>query len=62
MNQSIKQRKTAGKCHKRQCSNCKYCFLHPLLGVACGKEYPATYNDILISEDDSYECDRDYGY
>lgn len=62
MNKSIKQRKAEGKCPKRKCDNCKYCFLHPFLGVACGKEYPATYNEIVAMEGDGIEIDRDYGY
>ena len=52
MNKTIAERKAEGKCKNKKCTDCEYCFIHNLLGVACGKEYPATFNDIIRQEED----------
>lgn len=55
MNRTIKQRKAAGECKNKKCDDCEYCFIHETLGIACGKEYPATHNDILREEEGEWE-------
>jgi hypothetical protein len=55
MNRTISQRKAAGECKNKKCTDCDKCFLHPLLGVACGIEYPASFNRVLQEEDDEEE-------
>ena len=52
MNKTITERRAEGKCKNKKCINCDKCFIHPQLGIACGKEYPATFNDIVCQEQD----------
>lgn len=52
MNRTIAKRKADGECKGIKCDDCEYCFIHFSLGIACGKEYPATYASI----DDDDEC------
>lgn len=55
MNRTIKKRKADGECKNKKCSSCEYCFIHPLLGIACGQEYPASFADVCRYESDDYE-------
>lgn len=55
MNRTIKERKEAGECKGMDCGECEYCIIHFLLGIACGKEYPAEYRDILRDEEGDWE-------
>lgn len=58
MNRTISERRADGECKDTKCIDCDYCFIHSSLGVACGKEYPATYASI---EDDDGVYPYDYG-
>lgn len=55
MNKTIAQRKAEGKCKNKKCVDCEKCFIHPLLGLACGDEYPATFNQLCREEEDDEE-------